>query len=165
MMAKDRWEHGITSHRGYPMAGNHTMTSMAVRGAAACMAVALMGGLAAAPVAAQGPSNAATWVAPDQPASVPNPVPATKDAVARGQSLFRANCEMCHGQHGRGDGMIAASLPVHPADLTSDAVQAQTDGALFWKMTEGRGPMPSARATVPEAGRWALIDYIRTLKK
>lgn len=147
------------------MTGNHTMTSMVGRGAAAFMAVALVAVFAAAPAAAQGPNSAAAWVAPAQSASVANPVPATKDAVARGQSLFRANCEMCHGQHGRGDGMIAASLPVHPADLTSDAVQAQTDGALFWKMTEGRGPMPSARATVPDAGRWALVDYIRTLKK
>ncbi|MHB1861530.1 MAG: c-type cytochrome [Gemmatimonadaceae bacterium] len=146
------------------MSGIRRMTTVAARGMAACAVVAVIGALAASPATAQESSNASVWVAPEAPAHQPNPVPVTNDAVARGRGLFRANCEMCHGQHGRGDGQIAGSLPVHPADLTSDRVQSQTDGALFWKITEGRGPMPSARSTLTPAGRWAVIDYIRSLK-
>jgi len=40
-------------------------------------------------------------------------------------------------------------------------VQSQSDGAFFWKMTEGRGVMP--KATLGESEKWAVINYLRTL--
>ena len=38
-----------------------------------------------------------------------------------------------------------------------------TDGELFWKITNGRGPMPS-RKHLPETDRWSVVHYIRSLK-
>ncbi|MFQ5898983.1 MAG: c-type cytochrome [Candidatus Methylomirabilia bacterium] len=35
---------------------------------------------------------------------------------------------------------------------------------MFWKITNGRGPMPPWRH-LPEQDRWALVHFIRTLKK
>ena len=60
--------------------------------------------------------------------------------------------------------MAAAALPPpKPADWTSAKVQSQTDGELFWKMSEGRSAMPPWKS-LPEKDRWELVNYIRTLK-
>jgi hypothetical protein len=53
----------------------------------------------------------------------------------------------------------------HSADLQLPGVQRQTDGVLFWKISNGntsRG-MPSF-SKLPELQRWQLVLYIRTLQ-
>ena len=65
---------------------------------------------------------------------------------------------------GKGDGPAAAALPPpKPANWTSAAVQKETDGEIFWKMSNGRGAMPPWKH-LPEKDRWELVNYIRTLK-
>lgn len=116
--------------------------------------------LVAEPSHAQGASDKA-WVAPERAAKRPNPLPPTADAVKRGADLFHRDCVQCHGTAGHGDGPQAASLQPRPADLALTRVQSQTDGALFWKMTQGRGMMPAA--TLGERDKWAVIHFLRTL--
>jgi hypothetical protein len=37
---------------------------------------------------------------------------------------------------------------------------------MFYKITEGRDDMPSFKKKIPEAEeRWALVNFMRTLKK
>jgi mono/diheme cytochrome c family protein len=115
---------------------------------------------AAAPARAQGQTDN-PWVAPERAAHRANPVPATTDAAKRGRDLFHRECEQCHGKAGHGDGMKAASLIPRPADLASQRIQAQPDGSLFWKMSEGRGMMP--KAPLSDTEKWTVIDYLRTL--
>ena len=74
-------------------------------------------------------------------------------------------CSVCHGPKGKGDGMAGAGLTPKPTDLTSEVVQSQTDGAIFWKISEGRAPMASYKSAIPEKNRWEIINYIRTLKQ
>jgi hypothetical protein len=52
----------------------------------------------------------------------------------------------------------------HSADLQLAIVQQQSDGTLFWKITNGnaRHGMPSF-SKLPELERWQLVLYIRTL--
>jgi len=114
--------------------------------------VALVG---AAAVWAQG-----AWMAPADARNLKNPV----NGVATAKRSIEAYCAMCHGAGGRGDGPQAASLPVRPADWTSEAVQRQTDGELFWKISNGRGAMPPWKQ-LSERERWELVNYIRALKK
>ena len=111
----------------------------------------------------QGPasSDRQAWVAPERASHRANPVPATDDVIKTGRNIFVRDCLQCHGKAGHGDGPQAGSLEIRPADLPSARVQAQPDGALFWKMTEGRGVMP--KATLSDKDKWAVIDYIRTL--
>ncbi len=138
------------------------ITVAAVARARALMTLAVLMAFAAAPAPAQGPSDN-VWVAPERATHRANPLPPTSDAVKRGQSLFHRDCEQCHGKGGHGDGPKASSLTPHPADLASEHVQSQADGALFWKMTEGRGMMP--RASLGDSEKWAVIDYLRTLAR
>jgi mono/diheme cytochrome c family protein len=76
----------------------------------------------------------------------------------------QVNCVSCHGASGKGDGAAAVALNPKPADWTSARVQGETDGELFWKISNGRGAMPPWKH-LPENERWSLIQYIRSLKK
>ena len=44
-------------------------------------------------------------------------------------------------------------------------VGSQTNGALFWKIREGRGEMPSFRVLLSEEQKWQLVEYIRDISK
>ena len=125
---------------------------------ATVLGVALL--LVSGPAAiAQGP-----WVAPDAEKARKNPAPPGKAAVEAGKKVAQVNCVPCHGAGGKGDGAAAVALNPKPADWTSKRVQDESDGELFWKISNGRGPMPSWRH-LPEKERWVLIHYIRSLKK
>ena len=84
--------------------------------------------------------------------------------VANGKKLAETNCVSCHGTSGKGDGPAAAALTPKPADWTSAKVQGESDGALFWKISNGRGPMPPWKH-LPDKDRWDLVAYVKSLKK
>ncbi len=105
------------------------------------------------------------WVAPPEAKNLKNPVPKSDKVLADAKKIVEANCVPCHGPKGLGDGPAAAALPVKPANWTSPAVQSETDGEIFWKISNGRGPMPPWGKVLPEKDRWAVVRYIRTLKK
>ena len=139
------------------MSRTRLIAAIDVRALALAVAMLIV---AAAPARAQGPSDD-SWAAPERASHRANPVLATTDVLKKGQQLFHRDCEQCHGRAGHGDGPQSGSLEKRPADLASERVQSQTDGAIFWKMTEGRGVMP--KATLGESEKWAVIDYLRTL--
>ena len=103
----------------------------------------------------------AAWTAPERAAKRANPVASTADVVAKGHQFFTRECEKCHGKAGHGDGPDAKTLDPRPADFSSENVQGQSDGALFWKMTQGKGMMPTA--PFGENDKWTVIAFIRTL--
>ena len=83
-------------------------------------------------------------------------------SVEQGKALFTKNCMSCHGTPGLGTNIKMTPLPRDPA---SKEYQANTDGDLFYKMTEGRGAMPSFKNSIEEKDRWAIISYIRSFNK
>ncbi len=107
----------------------------------------------------------AAWKAPKSADAIKNPLKGNATATAAGKKLFIQMCAICHGNKGKGDGVASASLNPKPANFTSAKVQAQTDGALFWKLTNGNPPMASYKASLKENQRWQLVNYIRTLVK
>jgi mono/diheme cytochrome c family protein len=84
--------------------------------------------------------------------------------VANGKKLAETNCGSCHGASGKGDGVAAAALTPKPADWTSAKVQGESEGGLFWKISNGRGPMPPWKH-LPDKERWDLVAYVKSLKK
>jgi mono/diheme cytochrome c family protein len=119
--------------------------------AVAAIAVLGLGGSAWA----QGP-----WQAP--PAEKAKKSPGGN--AANGKKLADTNCVSCHGASGKGDGPAAAALNPKPADWTSAKVQGESDGELFWKISNGPGPMPPWKH-LSEKDRWDLVAYVKSLKK
>jgi mono/diheme cytochrome c family protein len=103
---------------------------------------------------AQAHAEDSGWVAPPQARAKVNPLINRRDAAAGGGKLFQQRCSTCHGNDGRG----TAKAP----DLTDRAVQDQTDGELYWKMTTGNthAGMP-AFSFLPELQRWQLVLHLR----
>lgn len=113
-----------------------------------------------ASLAVGGGAWAEDWKAPEDAKKVKN----TVKGIGNGKKAVETNCSPCHGAGGKGDGPAAAALPTKPADWTSDRVQKQTDGEIFWKITTGRGAMPPWKS-LPDKEVWEIVNYIRTLKK
>ena len=124
------------------------------------LVLAFVGGL----VLASGAPAQTPWVAPEAEKAKKNPLPADKKTIEQGEKIAKVNCVSCHGAKGKGDGAAAAALNPKPADWTSSRVQSESDGELFWKISNGRGPMPPWKH-LPENDRWAVIRYIKSLKK
>jgi len=121
----------------------------------AVTAVPLLAWAGVTVVSAQGP-----WVAPADAKATKNPV----KGIGNAKKTVETNCVSCHGASGKGDGPAAAALPPpKPANWTSPAIQKETDGELFWKISNGRGAMPPWKH-LPEQERWEVVNYIRTLK-
>lgn len=100
------------------------------------------------------------WNAPEEAAARSNPVEATSESIARGAEIFEHNCVVCHGESGEGDGPAAAGLNPKPANLMVMAPM-HPPGDLAWKIAEGRGPMPSWKATLSEEQIWDTVNYLK----
>lgn len=96
------------------------------------------------------------WRAPQEAAEKRNPLAEKPDLAAGGKKLFVRHCVECHGSDGAG--------LKKAADLQLPVVQTQSDGTLFWKITNGNADrgMPSF-SNIPELQRWQLVLFIRTL--
>lgn len=103
------------------------------------------------------------WTAPPTADKVTNPVASDTKSLAAGKIIYTKNCYDCHGKKGKGDGPKSGDLGKNPKDFTKEQFQKQTDGSLFWKMTEGSKPMPSFKKDLTEGQRWQVINYVRTL--
>ena len=96
--------------------------------------------------------------APPRSRALNNPFEGQERAQRAGAKLFTRECAACHGPDGKGMGKAP---PLNQRD-----VHEASPGALFWVLRNGslkRG-MPSF-AHLPEAQRWQIIDYLKTLKQ
>lgn len=105
------------------------------------------------------------WKAPKRAADKKNPVTSDAASIAAGKKAYLSNCLACHGATGKGDGPAAAACNPKPKDLSDPTIVSQKDGELFWKVTEGKTPMPSYYKTLSETERWQVVTYIRTFVK
>jgi mono/diheme cytochrome c family protein len=106
------------------------------------------------------------WPVPEAVKRIKNPFPLTEAGLNVARGLYLDNCAQCHGEKGKGDGIEAAMYSVKPVDLTDPRVMSEmTDGELFYKITEGRRPMPSFKGVFNEEKRWQLVHLLRTFAR
>lgn len=101
--------------------------------------------------------------APKTAVKMKNPFPADEFSLERGKHSYQLDCVRCHGKDGNGDGIKSEKVSKKITDLGSYVIQKQTDGELFWKISEARRPMPLTDITNDQ--RWDIVNYIRTFKK
>ena len=92
-----------------------------------------------------------------------NPYAGKTVATASGKTFYKQMCAICHGDKGKGDGLAGMTLNPRPANFKKTEIQSQTDGALYWKITEGKAPMAAYKDVLTEEQRWQLVNYIRQL--
>jgi mono/diheme cytochrome c family protein len=125
-----------------------------------CAGLLVLGLVLAAWAAAHGAKN---WVAPEEVKKLKNPVPATDASLAAAKSVYLDKCAQCHGEEGKGDGPEAPMYDVKPADFADARMMGEmTDGEIFWKISEGRRPMPTFKKQFTEEQRWQLVNYVRS---
>ena len=104
------------------------------------------------------------WQAPEEALAMANPVKGNADAVAKGREWYLQRCADCHGKQGKGNGWLSKGVFKPPTNLASQMVQANSDGELYWKITNGRSPMPASRIRFTDEQRWEIVSYLRTFK-
>ncbi|MEO7529923.1 MAG: cytochrome c [Sediminibacterium sp.] len=106
------------------------------------------------------------WAVPDKFEKMSSPVKSDPSSLKEGKELWVKHCQSCHGKAGLGDGSKAGQLKTEPGDFSVAAFQKQSNGALFYKISEGRVDMASFKKKVEgDEDIWNLVNYIRTLKK
>lgn len=128
--------------------------------------VAFLIGLIAASFTLKMQPTQKAWPVPAIDKAKKNPVASSTESIKAGKELWSTFCKSCHGAKGLGDGTKATQLKTEPGDFSLASFQSQTDGEMFYRLSEGRDDMPASKKKIPdEEDRWNLVNFIRTLKK
>lgn len=107
----------------------------------------------------------AEWVAPVEADELTNPLKNDKEAFRKGRVIFTNECVICHGANGDGVSNVAKNMEQKPKDFTVDGFLNQSDGAIFWKLSEGRGLMQPFKTMLTEEEIWSVVEYVKFLSK
>lgn len=101
------------------------------------------------------------WLVPEADAAITNPSPYTLENVEAGKDLYMLNCKSCHGDPGKNNPLALVPLPV---DIASERMHLNTEGAMFYKISNGRGVMSAFKSVLSEGERWKVINFIMNYK-
>ncbi len=92
--------------------------------------------------------------------------------VDKGKQDYATFCSTCHGENGDGQGPVGKVLQPPPRDFTVGEFKfGGSDQDIFGVISDGaasRGGSPLMApwgAVIPESDRWAIVKYIRSLRK
>ncbi len=104
-----------------------------------------------------------SWPVPEEAKQLKNPLQPTAAALKSAREVYADKCAHCHGDTGKGDGRDANRYDPAPTDLTDPKkMNPATDGELFYKISEGKKPMPVFKNKLTEDQRWQLVLLIRS---
>ncbi|TVP99051.1 MAG: DUF3341 domain-containing protein [Planctomycetaceae bacterium] len=102
-----------------------------------------------------------------------NPLALSVELMERGKTQFEIYCATCHGNDGRGNGLvnrraqrILATAWVQPSSMHQDTLLADAypDGKLFSTISNGIRKMPGYASQISVKDRWAIVAYVRALQ-
>ena len=104
---------------------------------------------------------------PSKPESMQSDI-GRREAVASGKLLFAQNCAPCHGAHGKGDGIAAATLmdsygnSIKPANLLMPLGCGENEKDLLRTILTGMTgtPMPAFAEALNDEEAWQIVLLI-----
>jgi mono/diheme cytochrome c family protein len=95
---------------------------------------------------------------------------ATPESIASGETIFKRQCQMCHGATGMGDGPAAKTLKGKLPNLADKATLAKvTDDDIHELVENGKkseiGNMPAFKSKLKAEEIQDVINYVHTLAK
>jgi cytochrome c5 len=109
-------------------------------------------------------SSPRSWPVPEEAKQLRNPLQPTLPTLKSARDVYADKCAHCHGDSGKGDGRDASKYDPAPTNFTNAKRMSEaTDGELFYKISEGKKPMPVFKNKLSEDQRWELVLFIRSL--
>ena len=108
-------------------------------------------------VVAQNSKEQTPWVAPVEADELVNPLKDEALALILGKRIYTSECQVCHGKYGNAETEIAETFEQKPKNFTKEDFINQSDGAIFWKLSEGRGLMQPFKTMLSEEEIWSVV--------
>lgn len=96
----------------------------------------------------------------------------TPALVEKGKAAYTANCLICHGDKGDGNGAAGAAMNPKPRNFAKDPFKVAknkgnpTPADVFKSISEGvPGTAMVAFGHLPEEDRWGLAHYVLSFRK
>ena len=106
------------------------------------------------------------WTVPQEAREMKNPIAPSAADLDSIRPIYRDKCSSCHGLSGKGDGHDASLYDPKPTNFTNaEQMSRVTDGELYYKLTEGRKPMPSFKKRLTDDQRWRMVILMRTFSQ
>ena len=98
---------------------------------------------------------------------VENPWLSSKDMIAHGSKVYKAQCAVCHGPKGLGDGPAGKSLNPPPRNLVKGGWKAGgSSKEMFLTLTNGlSGTSMAAFGHLSVVDRWSLVHFVHSITK
>jgi mono/diheme cytochrome c family protein len=93
-----------------------------------------------------------------------NPLSATPENIEAGKEQYERFCQHCHGEGGKGDGLVAKQYKGVPV-YSSDALKDVNDGHIYHVITHGKGRMWPHGSRISSENRWKIVLYVHELQK
>lgn len=106
--------------------------------------------------------SAQAWIVPDDQKGEMATFKFTGEVVEKGAAIFAKTCQSCHGVPTKANW---AKIVPEPGDPATEKFAKNSDGELFYKISNGRGPMPQFKNILSEEERWTVIAYLRSFHK
>ncbi len=81
----------------------------------------------------------------------------------QGETLFKKNCAVCHGNDGKGNTPQGRKLGA--ANLTTSDIQSMSDSGIAGIVRNGRGVMPPFSKSLTPGQIKEVVQFVKTLGK
>jgi mono/diheme cytochrome c family protein len=93
-----------------------------------------------------------------------NPLPASEEVLAEGKVLYSRYCQHCHGETGKGDGLVGKAYKGVPS-YSAGNYKTMNSGHIFHVITHGKGRMWAHGSQIDPADRWKIVHYVHQLQQ
>ncbi len=93
-----------------------------------------------------------------------NPIAVNDKVMEDAKALYTKFCVHCHGDAGKGDGMVGQKMPGPPPPYDDAAHKSLPEGKLFYSISNGKGAMGAHAPLLTVDERWKLVHYVQLLQ-